>query len=184
MKTATPPRSAYVCSAYAVEGEGMNKALEKFLGLADDPPKTIRDVLRRHILRTGGSLANLPDSSDTREMFNRKLCAICKKTCDIAVYFGKRTHPYCKACHAAYMRDWRSRNPLKPDQRRKDNCRSYAGQYLRRGKIKREPCKACGSSESQMHHPDYAKPLLVEWMCRPCHLREHYGPDEINRPQC
>lgn len=73
------------------------------------------------------------------------------------------------------MREWRKSNPLSPDAKRKDNCRSYAGQYLKRGKIKREPCKACGSPESQMHHPDYTKPLLVEWMCRPCHLREHYG---------
>lgn len=164
----------------------MSKALEKFLGLADDPPKTIRDVLRRHIMRTGGSLANLPDSSEARETFNDKLCVICSKPYDRQRYFNRRKYSYgrCKACHAAYQREWRKNHPLSPEARRKDNCRSYAGVYLRRGKIKREPCKSCGSTESQMHHPDYAKPLLVEWMCRPCHLREHYGPDEINRPQC
>lgn len=130
--------------------------------------------------------ASLPISGISYEIFNHKSCTRCGAPSDLKRYFGRRkyAYPYCKKCKAEYMRDWRKGRALSPEARRKDNCRSYAGQYLRRGKIKREPCKSCGSSESQMHHPDYTKPLLVEWMCRPCHLREHYGPDEINRPQC
>ena len=79
----------------------------------------------------------------------------------------------CQDCHAAYMRTWRKTHPLNLEQRKKDNCRSYAHAYLRRGKLQRMPCVQCGDIKSQMHHPDYNKPLLVVWMCRPCHLKLH-----------
>jgi hypothetical protein len=71
------------------------------------------------------------------------------------------------------MRDWRKTHPLTAEQRRKDNCRSIAGVYLRRGKIERKPCEECGDPDAQMHHPDYTKPLLVEWLCLTCHLILH-----------
>lgn len=69
------------------------------------------------------------------------------------------------------MRDWRKTHPLNAEQRRRDIARSYAGVYLRRGKIKRCPCEVCGSTDAQMHHDDYSKPLEVRWLCRKCHLR-------------
>jgi hypothetical protein len=70
------------------------------------------------------------------------------------------------------MRAWRKTHPLTPEQRFKDTARSYAGVYKRRGHLVPEPC-ACGSFNVEMHHPDYSKPLLVVWMCRPCHLWHH-----------
>jgi len=79
----------------------------------------------------------------------------------------------CQKCHAAYMRKWRARRPMTEEQKTKDRCRSYAGVYKRRGKLIQEPCFKCGSEESQMHHPDYTKPLEVVWLCRPCHLKTH-----------
>lgn len=80
---------------------------------------------------------------------------------------------YCRPCHAAYMRDWRKTHPLTPEQRRKDNARSYAGVYLRRGKLIPQPCKRCKAEKAEMHHPDYSQPLNVIWLCRPCHLYLH-----------
>jgi hypothetical protein len=50
----------------------------------------------------------------------------------------------------------------------KEISRAYALTYLRRGILKREPCQECGSPQSEIHHPDYTKPLLVRWLCRPC----------------
>ncbi len=97
-----------------------------------------------------------------------------KTTCSIC-----NTNPrplkskHCNPCHARYMRQWRKTHPLNAEQKRKDICRSYAHQYLKRGKIIKELCKKCGDINSQMHHPDYNKPLLIEWYCRPCHLGLH-----------
>jgi len=71
------------------------------------------------------------------------------------------------------MRKIRARVPLTTEQRRKMNCRSYAHVYLKRGKIVKGPCEQCGSPDSEMHHPDYSKPLQIVWLCRPCHLGLH-----------
>jgi hypothetical protein len=81
---------------------------------------------------------------------------------------------YCKACHAAYMRENRPKHSeLTPEQRMKANARSYAHVYRDRGKIDRKPCEKCGSEDSQMHHEDYSRPLEVTWLCRDCHLEHH-----------
>jgi hypothetical protein len=80
---------------------------------------------------------------------------------------------YCTDCHNAYMREWRKTHPLTPEQKKKDRARSYAYVYFKRGKLNKVPCEKCGSPRSQMHHDDYDKPLDVEWLCRPCHMRLH-----------
>jgi hypothetical protein len=76
------------------------------------------------------------------------------------------------AKHRAYMREWRKAHPLTQEQRRKDNCRSYAHEYLKRGLLERLPCEVCGAT-AEMHHPDYGQPLFVFWLCRKHHLAFH-----------
>jgi hypothetical protein len=78
-----------------------------------------------------------------------------------------------RAAHAAYMREWRRGHPLSDEARRRDIARSYASVYRRRGLLTREPCRHCGAEETIMHHDDYARPLDVVWLCRPCHRRHH-----------
>ena len=73
---------------------------------------------------------------------------------------------------AAYMREWRKTHPLTPEQKVKDNCRSYANVYKRRGHLVPEACEVCGGP-AEMHHDDYSKPLQVRWMCREHHLAHH-----------
>ncbi|KKM91722.1 hypothetical protein LCGC14_1225600 [marine sediment metagenome] len=52
------------------------------------------------------------------------------------------------------------------------NSRSALNHAIQQGKIKREPCKICGKA-AEAHHPDYTKPLLVEWLCFPHHREFH-----------
>lgn len=77
------------------------------------------------------------------------------------------------------MRGWRKINKLTPEQREKDNARSYAGVYKRRGKLIQKPCEKCNSQDSEMHHEDYSKPLEIIWLCRSCHLKLHKQTREV-----
>jgi hypothetical protein len=81
-----------------------------------------------------------------------------------------------KGTHAAWMREWRKTHPMTEAQRTRDNARSYAGVYLRRGILKKLPCRVCGSEQTQMHHPDYSKPLDVIWLCEKHHRDMHDWP--------
>jgi hypothetical protein len=74
--------------------------------------------------------------------------------------------------HAAYMREWRKTHRMTEEQRKKDSCRSYAREYLKRGKLKKEGCAVCGA-DAQMHHPDYDRPLDVVWLCKKHHQDIH-----------
>jgi len=101
-------------------------------------------------------------------MFVMKPCSKCRKDND------RTNQRYCKACHAAYMREHRPKHSqLHPEARAKANCRAYANVYLKRGLLVRGPCHVCGATSSQMHHEDYAKPLEIRWLCRICHLDLH-----------
>ena len=62
---------------------------------------------------------------------------------------------------------------LNDDQRKKANVRATANVSQRRGRLIRLACEACGALHAEKHHVDYNQPLLVRWLCRPCHLKEH-----------
>jgi hypothetical protein len=79
----------------------------------------------------------------------------------------------CLVCHREVMREFRKTHSLKPDQRWEMNSRSYANTYQKRGKLIPQSCWRCGDPKAQKHHPDYSKPLEVEWLCRTCHLLHH-----------
>ena len=76
---------------------------------------------------------------------------------------GQRT---CAKCHADYLNEWRKTHEPTEEQRRKANARSFANVYLRRGKLKKEPCEICSEPEVKMLHEDYDRPLAVRWLCK------------------
>ena len=54
----------------------------------------------------------------------------------------------------------------------------YAHGVVRRalvsGRLVRQDCQSCGSSQNiQAHHEDYDKPIDVEWLCSKCHAAHH-----------
>ena len=69
-----------------------------------------------------------------------------------------------------YVRNYRNEFPMKYA------AHTLIGNRVRDGKIKRpEACESCGCSSDSMHahHDDYALPLLVRWLCPPCHSNWH-----------
>lgn len=96
---------------------------------------------------------------------------------------GGNTSPARKK---AYSKEYSSRPEVKknncvkmkryrndPRLRMKHEARWQAGHAVTSGKIKKSPCSKCGNPKSEMHHPDYYKPLDVLWLCRACHIQEH-----------
>jgi CRISPR/Cas system-associated protein Cas5 (RAMP superfamily) len=74
---------------------------------------------------------------------------------------------------------WRIDNP---DKRRLQYIKDYEKERVRRivrhavrdGKIKKLPCENCGAKKIvHAHHPDYSKPLQVQWLCPPHHMELH-----------
>lgn len=57
--------------------------------------------------------------------------------------------------------------------REKLRCHAILRVALRRGEIKRGRCEVCGSLGVDGHHPNYAEPLLVIWLCRRHHQALH-----------
>jgi hypothetical protein len=58
-----------------------------------------------------------------------------------------------------------------PDRLKARNTLSNA---VRDGRVAKRPCAFCATTEKlEAHHHDYAKPLDVTWLCKPCHRRFH-----------
>jgi hypothetical protein len=70
-----------------------------------------------------------------------------------------------------------SKYPNQAKWRREHPKQVWAQQCLRsalkRGLVIQEACKVCGNPETEAHHPDYDKPMAVDWLCRPHHKAEH-----------
>ncbi|KKM05639.1 hypothetical protein LCGC14_1752080 [marine sediment metagenome] len=89
---------------------------------------------------------------------------------------------YCKECNQTYFqteagKKAHSRSDTKRRKKFPEKAKAHhtvndaiRGGYLQRPKI----CESCGRfADIEGHHPDYSKPLEVDWLCRPCHVKEH-----------
>jgi hypothetical protein len=79
-----------------------------------------------------------------------------------------------------YGKRWRKENPhYKKLYNKKNRNKVRAWRTVRRavkaGKIvKPKRCTLCHKKRSLLaHHPDYSKPLEIQWICWPCHNRHH-----------
>lgn len=74
----------------------------------------------------------------------------------------------------AYLDGWYHNNPIRR------RAHTAVRRALRDGRIVRpSSCVRCGGTgRIEAHHPDYFKPLEVEWLCTPCHrVTPHVAPD-------
>ncbi len=101
-----------------------------------------------------------------------------KKCNQCGVTPSRTGKPNCNPCHAKWMRENRKKySELTPFQKLKYGARTMALSYLKRGKLIPQACEECGLDKVEMHHDDYHKPLLVRWLCKPCHRRLHNNPE-------
>ena len=74
--------------------------------------------------------------------------------------------PHRVALRTRICREWDEKYPLRA------KAQTTAGNAVRDGKLtKPECCEGCGLKVERLekHHPDYSQPLLVVWLCKPCH---------------
>lgn len=80
---------------------------------------------------------------------------------------------YCRPCQTTYAREWRKSAVKTNEERKRESARSYCHQYEKRGYLHRTPCCICGASQTELHHPDYSRPLYVFSLCRDHHAGWH-----------
>lgn len=66
---------------------------------------------------------------------------------------------------------------------RKEACRRVTKTALRSGFLAwGDTCERCGACHNiHVHHPDYERPLDIEWLCASCHMK-HHGMERRGKP--
>lgn len=69
--------------------------------------------------------------------------------------------PHRKALSIKQTREWRQKNP---DRQKAHNAAHRAGL------VAPPCCEGCGLVRRlEKHHHDYSRPLVIVWLCKPCH---------------
>ena len=68
---------------------------------------------------------------------------------------------------AAISTKWRQRD------KRLTAAHNAVTRAVRKGVLDRKACEKCGADKSYAHHEDYNRPLIVVWLCQPCHKARH-----------
>lgn len=100
-----------------------------------------------------------------------KRCRACRRRKPLAQFYPR--HARCKACYIPLQtvatRAYRKRN------RSMWLARKAVERAVKRGRIvKPAKCAECPSTgRLEAHHPNYAHPLVIVWLCVMCHRRKH-----------
>lgn len=129
-------------------------------------PRTIDEEVGLHMRKTG-----LPFKEAWINLYGPLRCSKCDAV--HSEWYKNRPRSYCPTCRNKASNEWKKKNPLTGEQKRKAIARTYSHIYRDRGFIQREACSECGAHNAEMHHPDYSKPLEVVWLCRACHRELH-----------
>lgn len=103
----------------------------------------------------------------------RRLCSRCRQD------LKAQRSSYCNGCQRDLAKVYKIPYEEWPEARKKKHrCRSYAQYYIKTGLLVKGPCAVDGCEQpSEMHHPDYDRPLKVVWLCRKHHRRLHQDFD-------
>ena len=67
------------------------------------------------------------------------------------------------------MKTWREKNKAKR------KAQSAISNAIRDNRLKRQPCRICQNPNGEAHHLSYDDPYNVDWLCKTCHFKAHYG---------
>lgn len=115
----------------------------------------------RHRMMADGHLSKCRDCARADVTANRT-----KHKDKIREYDRERAAlPHRQALRVRVTKQWKRDHP---DWAR---AQQAANNAVRDGKLERlERCEGCNETvRLDKHHPDYSKPLLVVWLCKPCH---------------
>lgn len=90
---------------------------------------------------------------------------------------------YVKIGKIAVDREYATRYRRDPTNAPKIAARWKVKEAVRAGILTPGPCQTCGATVTEAHHPDYSKPLEVQWLCRSCHSKVHLKRPEDRRPK-
>lgn len=106
-------------------------------------------------------------------------CRVCHNHYTLTDYY--RRHESALAARKAYKK--RNRDKVRAANRRynqtvrklypeREAARSAVSNAIRDGRLIPQPCRVCGK-KAEAHHPDYSKPLEIDWLCLQHHKDEH-----------
>jgi len=76
-----------------------------------------------------------------------------------------------------YLQEYRAKYP------NKYKAHSMINSAIKSGKLFKDDCSECGSSDNpHAHHDDYLKPLNIRWLCAACHHQWHAENGEALNP--
>ena len=153
--------------------------MRTLVGLAGKPAPTVKQGISMYNFR----VCNSP--CDPRPYQLRRydyICDSCEKSRQARARVRMKDRGYVRP----YDKEWRRRNNYynRPEVKRREKERivrdivkykarwAVAAEIRYRG-LRRQPCAACGASNTHAHHADYLKPLKVRWLCVKCHRVEH-----------
>ena len=64
-------------------------------------------------------------------------------------------------------RAWRA------EDSRRNLAHTAVSKAIRNGTLVRQPRVRCAEAKAIAHHEDYDHPLIVMWLCQPCHKQRH-----------
>lgn len=143
---------------------------------SEDAPKKCRQCQQEKPRR---DFYNHPASADGKE----STCKACKKARSAEQYAtpeGRAKRVKYESIRFTFpsrkedLRKSRNKRRESPEGKLKEAARIAVKRAIRRGGLVRLPCEKCGNPESEAHHDDYSKPLVVRWLCF-CHHREAHG---------
>jgi len=92
----------------------------------------------------------------------------------IREYDRKRgKHPERIRTNTEVNKAWRA------EDKRRSAAHNAVSRAIKAGKLQRLSCERCGDEKSLAHHEDYDLPLVVMWLCQPCHKQRHKELREI-----